>query len=139
MNWLAQIFSPIMDVVKIPLEGYNKRQELREEAKMKEADRLHETNMKKLDIAKELAGKGMQIEADWDTNAQQDMKLTWKDEYLTILFSVPLVLSFIPSTQQAILEGFAVLSKTPSWYIALVTGIVASAFGLRWLVSRKGL
>ena len=65
------------------------------------------------------------------------MKTSWKDEYLTLLFSVPLILAFLPQTQEAVLKGFETLSKTPDWYMMLVTGIVAGVFGLRWLVSRK--
>jgi hypothetical protein len=65
------------------------------------------------------------------------MKTSWKDEYLTILLSVPLILAFLPSTQEAVLKGFETLDKTPQWYMMLVTGIVAGVFGLRWLVSRK--
>ena len=65
------------------------------------------------------------------------MKTSWKDEYLTILFSLPLILAFFPQTQETVLKGFETLDKTPEWYMFLVMGIVAGVFGLRWLVSRK--
>lgn len=137
MNWFASIFEPIINIVKEPLNELQKRKTLEVEIKDKDKERQHELNIKKIDVANELAKQGIQIEADWDTNAQQDMKTSWKDEYLTILFSVPLILAFIPATQESILKGFETLNKTPDWYMMLVMGIVAAVFGLRWLVSRK--
>lgn len=139
MNWLTEILAPITDIIKIPLEGREKRKTIEAEAEAKELDRIHELNLKKLDISSELAKQGLQIEGDWDTNAQQDAKTSWKDEYLTIIFSVPLILAFIPYTQQAVLEGFNTLNKTPDWYLVLVGGIVSAVFGLRWLVSKRGI
>ena len=137
MNWLASIFEPIINIVKEPINEWQKRKTLEVEIKDKDKERQHELNIKKIDVANELAKQGIQIEADWDTNAQQDMKTSWKDEYLTILFSVPLILAFIPATQESILKGFETLNKTPDWYMMLVMGIVAAVFGLRWLIGRK--
>ena len=137
MSWFKEILSPITDIVKAPLEEWQKRKTLKVELDSKEKDRQHEINLKKIDVATELAKQGMQIEANWDTNAQQDMKTSWKDEYLTILFSLPLILAFFPQTQETVLKGFETLDKTPEWYMFLVMGIVAGVFGLRWLVSRR--
>lgn len=137
MSWFGAILEPIISLVKEPIIEYQKRKTLEVELESKVLDRQHELNLKKMDIATELAKQGQQVEADWDTNAQNDARLSWKDEYLTILFSLPLILAFFPSTQGAILIGFSTLEQTPDWYMLMVTGIVASAFGLRWLVSRK--
>lgn len=137
MSWLTVLIEPIVSLVKEPLVEWQKRKTLEVEQVDKALERTHELNIKKIDVATELAKQGIQIEANWDTNAQQDMKTSWKDEYLTLLFSVPLILAFFPQTQEAVLKGFETLSKTPDWYMMLVTGIVAGVFGLRWLVSRK--
>ncbi|MGL5753223.1 MAG: hypothetical protein ACRCXT_21955 [Paraclostridium sp.] len=137
MGWFSEFLQPITDIIKVPLEGYENRKTLKVEAELKQLDRDHEINMKKLDTASKLAEQGIQIEANWDTNAQNDAKVSWKDEYLTILLTVPLVLAFIPYTQQAVLNGFNTLQQTPIWYLTLVSGVVASAFGLRWLISRS--
>lgn len=135
MGWFSEFFKPITDIIKVPLEGYENRKTLKVEAELKQLDRDHEIIMKKLNTAEKLAEKGIQIEADWDTNAQNDAKTSWKDEYLMMIFSFPLILAFIPTTQEAVLKGFETLEKTPEWYMMLVLGIVASVFGLRWLVS----
>ena len=137
MSWFSAILEPIVNVVKEPIVEWQKRKTIEVENESKERDRQHELNLKKVDIAFELAKQGQQIEADWDTNAQQDMKTSWKDEFYVILFSIPLIMAFIPDMQDIVLKGFETLNKTPDWYMLLVTGIVASVFGLRWLVSRK--
>ena len=137
MSWLTVLIEPIVSLVKEPIVEWQKRKTLEVEQADKALERTHELNIKKIDVATELAKQGIQIEANWDTNAQQDMKTSWKDEYLTLLFSVPLILAFFPQTQEAVLKGFETLSKTPDWYMMLVMGIVAAVFGLRWLISRK--
>lgn len=137
MSWFSTILEPIVNLVKEPIVEWQKRKTIEVENESKERDRQHELNLKKIDIAFELAKQGQQIEADWDTNAQQDMKTSWKDEFYVILFSIPLVMAFIPDMQDIVLKGFETLNKTPDWYMLLVTGIVASVFGLRWLISRK--
>lgn len=137
MSWFSTILEPIVNLVKEPIVEWQKRKTIEVENESKERDRQHELNLKKIDIAFELAKQGQQIEADWDTNAQQDMKTSWKDEFYVILFSIPLIMAFIPDMQDIVLKGFETLNKTPDWYMLLVTGIVASVFGLRWLISRK--
>lgn len=137
MSWFNTILEPIVNLVKEPIVEWQKRKTIEVENESKERDRQHELNLKKVDIAFELAKQGQQIEADWDTNAQQDMKTSWKDEFYVVLFSIPLIMAFIPDMQDIVLKGFETLNKTPDWYMLLVTGIVASVFGLRWLISRK--
>lgn len=137
MSWFATILEPIVGLVKEPIVEWQKRKTLEVELESKILDRQHELNLKKMDIAGELAKQGVQVEADWDARAQADMATSWKDEYLLILFSIPLILSFFPSTQQVVLDGFTILEKTPEWYMFLVSGIVSAVYGLRWLMSRK--
>ena len=137
MSWWSALIEPVVSIVKEPIVEWQKRKTLEVEQIDKQLDRQHELNVKKIDVALELAKQGQKIEADWDTNAQQDMKTSWKDEYLTILFSLPLILAFFPQTQEAVLKGFETLDKTPGWYMTLIMGIVAGVFGLRWLINRS--
>jgi hypothetical protein len=55
----------------------------------------------------------------------------WKDEWVLVVMTIPLVLVFIPFTQQTVLDGFNTLDKTPDWYRFLVTIIYAATFGIR--------
>jgi hypothetical protein len=138
MNWgiVGDFFKAIMQPVTTYVEGREKRklEEIQNEDKM--AEREHEARLKKIDVAFELAKNGQKIEADWDTNAQNNMKYTWKDEWFVILFSTPLILAFIPATQPYVLNGFDALAKTPEWYRWLLAGIVVATFGLRWMFSK---
>jgi hypothetical protein len=136
MSWVSGIIDGVLGVIKEPVIEWQKRKTLEVEQRNRELDRDHEARMKKIDVATELAKQGIQVEADWDARAQEGMKHSWKDEWFTILFSLPLVGAFVPSWQPIILDGFNTLQKTPEWYIMLVTGIVAATFGLRWLISR---
>lgn len=55
----------------------------------------------------------------------------WKDEWVLILLSIPLVLVFFPYTQDYILIGFQNLSQTPDWYQWLVLAIFTAIYGIR--------
>lgn len=73
---------------------------------------------------------------DWDTQAMQNAQTSWKDEYLLIIFSPPLVMSFIPGLAPYVGEGFAVLSNTPDWYRGAIGIMVAASFGMRAYAQR---
>lgn len=55
----------------------------------------------------------------------------WKDEWVLVLLSIPLILVFIPQTQPYALAGFETLNQTPSWYRWLVVLIFAAIYGIR--------
>jgi hypothetical protein len=90
----------------------------------------------------ELAGGWLKGKADANA-AAANLKLveaeakatimTWKDEWLTILFSVPLILCFLPFewAEQAVQNGFAALESMPDWYQYTLGVIVAASFGVR--------
>jgi len=55
----------------------------------------------------------------------------WKDEYVLIVMSLPMILSFIPFTQPFVVSGFEALNGTPLWYRTIVASIYLATFGLR--------
>ena len=55
----------------------------------------------------------------------------WKDEWVLIVLSIPMILVFIPYTQPFITSGFASLATTPLWYRTTVMTIYLATFGLR--------
>jgi len=73
-------------------------------------------------------------EIEWDKLAVGGMAGSWKDEWLTILFSIPLFLCFIPGAYRYVQEGFEALQRTPEWYQMSIGVIVASSFGYRRVV-----
>ena len=70
-------------------------------------------------------------EIDWDLEAIKGSQNSWKDEWLVILFSVPLILAFIPGMEQVVANGFAQLQAMPEWYQYSLGVIVAASFGVR--------
>ena len=70
-------------------------------------------------------------EIDWDLEMARGSQSSWKDEWLVILFSVPLILSFIPGMEGVVANGFEQLDKMPSWYQYPLGVIVAASFGVR--------
>ena len=73
----------------------------------------------------------IKCEVDWDIEAIKNTKASWKDDYLTILFSRPLLLCFLPWTVGYVEDGFAALSKTPDWYKYTLGVIVSASFGIK--------
>jgi hypothetical protein len=72
-------------------------------------------------------------EAEWERLMAQGTQNSWKDEYLVLLFSIPLILSFLPFewAKQAVTDGFAALETMPQWYSYTLGVIVASSFAVR--------
>lgn len=77
-------------------------------------------------MEKQIAG-----EIDWDIAAQKNAGGSWKDEYLTILFSIPLLLCFLPFTVDYVERGFEALALTPDWYKYTLGVIVSASFGIK--------
>lgn len=55
----------------------------------------------------------------------------WKDEWVLVLLSIPLVMSFIPFAAPYVSEGFGVLGETPEWYRWLIMLIFTAIYGIR--------
>ena len=77
--------------------------------------------------------KALTNEANWDEVQADGAKSSWKDEWLTILVSIPMVMAFIPGCEHYVKEGFRVLSEMPSWYQYLVGATFAAAYGMKTL------
>ena len=70
--------------------------------------------------------------ADWERIMAQGTQTSWKDEYLVLLFSLPLILCFTGEWgRSAVADGFAALEKMPEWYQYTLGVIVASSFAVR--------
>ena len=70
-------------------------------------------------------------EIDWDLEAIKGSQNSWKDEWLVILFSIPLILAFIPGMEEVVANGFAQLETMPQWYQYSLGVIDAASFGVR--------
>jgi hypothetical protein len=82
-----------------------------------------------------------------DLAAMDGMRYSWKDEYLVILLSMPVIMCFIPEMtifgytfdlSQSAMAGFEILKDTPDWYKWALSGMIAATFGLRtWTGFKK--
>ena len=70
-------------------------------------------------------------EIDWDLEMAKGSQSSWKDEWLVILFSIPLILAFIPGMEEVVANGFLQLEMMPEWYQYSLGVIVAASFGVR--------
>jgi hypothetical protein len=71
-------------------------------------------------------------EADWEKIMAQGSQSSWKDEWLTILFSIPLILVFTGDWGREVVQnGFVALDSMPQWYSYTLGVIVAASFGVR--------
>lgn len=107
------------------LQFFNERQKLRHELKVAELTGQ---------IAAERSWaewrvKNIDADAAWES--QSIANSGWKDEYVLVLLSIPLVLVFVPYTADYVMRGFEILQRTPDWYRWLVTMIFAAVYGIR--------
>jgi hypothetical protein len=71
-------------------------------------------------------------EAGWEKIMAQGTVHSLKDEWLVLLFSIPLILAFCGEWGRGIVaDGFAALSTMPEWYQYSLGVIVASSFAVR--------
>ena len=118
---IGQLIGPIANIAGGWLQG--KADVKAAEAKLK----LTEAEAK----AKIMLSKETSI-ADLERIMAQGSQNSWKDEWLTILFSIPLVLVFLGDTgRQVVADGFAALETMPDWYQYTLGVIVAASFGVR--------
>jgi hypothetical protein len=93
----------------------------------------HKVNMEGLKAKGRENRATMQTEGelDWNKSMARGSMTSWKDEYWTIILSIPLIGCFIPKVAPHILKGFEVLQTTPNWYKAAVGLAIAASFGYR--------
>lgn len=67
----------------------------------------------------------------WEEIHAKGSQNSWKDEFWTIVFAIPLILCFIPGLDVYVKAGFEVLTNTPEWYRYSVGVLVAASVGIR--------
>lgn len=98
------------------------------------ANRAAKTRAQELEAA--LKDKQIELlkssnDADQAISIAQINNSGWKDEWFTVLFSIPLLLAFFPPAVPFVMQGFAALSQMPVWYKGFLGAAVGAAFGVR--------
>ena len=117
---LGALLGPIVGIAGNFLEGYM------EKSKAKVAAEVAMKRAEAVVFEKKITG-----EIAWDVEMAKASGDSWKDEWLTILFSIPLILAFIPGCEDLVQIGFQQLELMPKWYRYAVGVIVAASFGVR--------
>tara|TARA_B110000971_G_scaffold125994_1_gene128947 strand:+ start:943 stop:1329 length:387 start_codon:yes stop_codon:yes gene_type:complete len=127
---IGLVLKGLFGVASSAIEGYVDTKK----AKAKQA-------LVKIEAETSVMEKQITGEIAWDVEAVKGSRESWKDEYLTILFSIPLLLCFIPFTVEYVERGFQALALTPDWYKYTLGVIVSASFGIKGatkMFGRKG-
>tara|TARA_R110002072_G_scaffold151470_2_gene300798 strand:- start:10588 stop:11043 length:456 start_codon:yes stop_codon:yes gene_type:complete len=122
-------FSSIVEGVISPLIRYFDRRAERaaqaERQRLELEDVRHERRVQNV-------REGRQAEEDWNIRALDNSG--WKDEYMTIVLSFPLIGAFVPPLVPYLMEGFEALEAMPDWYVYSVGAMIAAAFSFRQII-----
>ena len=107
------------------VQYFNKKQELKQNLKLAKLEG-------KVRVAEAKANFELKkLEGDQAWSQAMIANSGWKDEYVLVLLSIPLVFVFIPGAADYILAGFNVLGSTPEWYRWLIVVVFAAVYGVK--------
>ena len=119
---LLSALSTIGNLILGPIESWQKRKK----AKLESDLRINEAKT----VAKiERLKTGQQADIAWENTSITQSG--WKDEWFTVVLSVPAILCFIPGMAEYVEAGFAALRDTPDWYQWAFLVAIGSSFGYR--------
>ena len=84
------------------------------------------TEVAKAAVMKKVAAGEMEWNQAWAEGAQN----SWKDEWLTILVSIPLILAFT-GYEDVVVRGFEALDSMPSYYKTCLAVVFSASFGIQ--------
>jgi len=117
---IGQILGPVANLAGSWLEAKTTKQAADAKLKLTEAEAK----------AKILLSKETSV-ADWERIMAQGTQSSIKDEVVTIVVLIPVILCFIPGLEDTVKNGFARLAELPDWYTWLVFTICTAAVGIR--------
>ena len=116
---LQMLIAPIAEVAKTWVGGKVEASRAKSEANL-------EMTKAKAEIAKKVAAG----ELEWNQAMAEASDKSWKDEWLTILVSIPLILAFT-GQEEVVMKGFAALEQMPDFYKTAVGVVFAASFGIQ--------
>jgi hypothetical protein len=78
-------------------------------------------------------------EVSWEASAVDQMKGSWKDEFVLLALMIPAILVFIPGMTEHVERGFEALHKLPDYYKHLLYLSCSVSMGVRMAPGVKGL
>jgi hypothetical protein len=117
-EFFAGLVGPAVEAYKVHREAKNRLELAKLESEIKAEQAWQDWRVKNIDS-----------DAAWEQSSIQNSG--WKDEFVLVVLSIPLLLVFVPWTSPYVLAGFGVLDQTPEWYRWLLAMIYAATFGIR--------
>ena len=115
---IKMVAAPLTQVVT----GWQKRKTVKLEGELAVSKAKTEAHVEKIKT-------GQAADIAWEKTSLDQSG--WKDEYWTIVLSVPMIMCFIPGLVDYVVAGFNALQGTPEWYRYSVGVAIGSAFGVR--------
>jgi len=72
-------------------------------------------------------------DSKWELIMAEGTKGSWKDELVTVVILIPVILVFIPGMEEVVQNGFDRLNELPDWYQYLVFLVCSAALGIKGL------
>ena len=118
MGLAKGLLSPVTNIIT----GWQKRKSAKLTSDLK-------INEAKTDAKIDKIKTGQSADIAWEQT--QIDKSGWKDEYWTIVLSIPAILCFVPGMVEHVRAGFDALGGMPGWYQWMLGIAVGAAFGYR--------
>ncbi len=83
-----------------------------------------------------IAKTGQANDFSLDRLAMENMEKSYKDEFLLLLFSIPMIMAFLPKYADDALKGFEVIQNMPQWYQYTFIGMVVVIYGMRGMFTK---
>jgi hypothetical protein len=123
---IIPIITGLFSIGKTWIDGMTKRRNMKIASKTKQMEL-------KLQLKEKIMTAQVAAEIDLDKINTESMANSWKDEFLLLLFSVPVIMCFIPGLAMYVTAGFVALSGTPVWYQVIFVVICLTIYGHRKL------
>jgi hypothetical protein len=116
MAFWAALISPLTGLANTFIKGRQQKAERKDARHLKEIEGIQASE------ASEYAA---------DAARAESLQGSWKDEYITLIISIPVVLCFLgPDYAQMATDGFTALSATPEWFQWLVLAVFSVGAGV---------
>ena len=125
---INMLLGPIANIVGDTVKGFV------ETKKANAALALTEIKAQKSLKEQQIAGK-----VAWEASAVDQMKGSWKDEFVLLALMVPAICAFLPFMQPHIERGFAILETLPEYYTHLLYLACSVSLGVRAAPGIKGM
>lgn len=113
MSWLGEFFTGLISPVSKTIEKINTN---KAEVKKRQIDRVMAADDKL---------------AEWESIQAENSSGSWKDEFWTLVLSIPLIFAFYPDAVPVIKAGFEVIAGMPTFYQYWLGIAVTSSFGIK--------